>query len=149
MKERLACALLLLSMLGCAAKPPALDSHMSKGFPVYAPSKVTNLMGAMTGDSIGDPNANHHLTYWLESEDSPEKVVAFYKEQMKTLPNAKEVPEDEKFEGALLMFRCGPPAGEGADKVQDLEVIVEKAESGAGTEFRISETLKPGLKYPD
>lgn len=147
--KRFICSLTAVILLNsCGAKPPELSQHMSKGFPVYAPAKITNLMGAETGDSIGDPNANHHLTYWLETEDAPEKVVAFYKEQMKTLPNAKEVPEDERFEGALLQFRCGP-SGEGADKVEELELLVEKADEGEGTEFRVTETLKPRLKYPD
>ena len=139
----------LASLVSCAAKPPELSLHMGKGFPVYAPAKVSNVMGAETGDSIGDPNASHHMTYWLDSDDAPDKVVAFYKEQMKTLPNAKEVPKDEHYDGALLQFRCGPVAGEGSDKVEGFEVIVEKADTGEGSEFRVTETLKPGLKYPD
>ena len=120
---------------------------MSHSFPVYAPSKVTEVMGAQTGNGPGDPNATHHLTYWLETEDPPEKVVAFYQEQMKSLPGVKDVPEADKYEGPLLMFRCAA-SGEGSEKVERLECIVSKADSGTGTEFRVSERLKPGLKYP-
>ena len=149
MKRHLLSIAALALLMSCAAKPPELPLHMTRGFPVYAPSKVTSAMGAETGDSIGDANASHHMTYWLESDDAPDKVVAFYKEQMKTLPSAKDVPADEHFDGALLQFRCGPLPGEGSDKVEGFEVIVEKADQGEGTEFRVTEKLKPGLKYPE
>lgn len=147
MKKILVWTLALAVLAGCGARPPELSGHLGKEFPVYAPSKVESAMGAETGASVHDPKASHHLTYWLVTEDKPEDVVAFYKEKMKTLPDAKDVPEDEKFEGALLMFRCGAISEK--EKVESYEVIVEKAEQGDGCEFRVKETLVPGLKYPD
>jgi hypothetical protein len=141
------CLLCILMLLACGVRPPELPRHYSKDFPIYTPARVDSAMGAHSGNSAGDPNATHRLTYWLVTEDAPEKVVAFYRQSMATLPEAEEVPEDEKLEGSLH-FRCGPSA-EKAEQVAGLEVIVSKAESGPGTEFRVTEKLKPGLKYPD
>lgn len=137
----------LAVLIGCAAKPPELSYHMAKDFPIYAPSKIDQVMGGQSADSMNDPKASHHMTYWLVSDNKPEDVAAFYREKMKTLPDAKEVPADEKYDQALLQFRCGPTSEK--EKVEGYEVIVEKPEEGEETTFRVTETLVPGLKYPD
>jgi hypothetical protein len=145
MKNLLLATLLLLA--GCAASPPKLSGHLCQDFPVYAPSEVKSQMGGSSGEAIGDPNAEHHLTYWLKTDSKPDQVVAFYKEKMKTLPSAKEITGEEKYDNSLLQFTCGPTSA--GDRVKEFEVIVEKEPEDGKTIFRVSETLKPGLKYPD
>ena len=137
----------MLILAGCAASPPKLKGHVCQDFPVYAPSEVKDAMGATTSDAIGDPNAEHHLTYWLKTDSKPEQVAQFYREKMKTLPQAKEITDDSKYESALLQFESGPTSQ--SDKVKQFEVIVEKESENGKTIFRISETLKAGQKHPD
>ena len=138
---------LSLCLAGCAAKPPELKLFFCKDYPVFAPSSVESAMGAQTADSMNDPNANHHLTYWLHCEAKPEAVVKFYREKMASLPSAKEVTGEDKFEDSLFQMKSGPTSA--ADKVVSVEVIIDKEEKNGKTVLRLTETLKPGLKYPD
>ena len=102
-------------------------------------------MGAQTGEDLNDPKASHHLTYWLHSESKPEVIVQWYKDKMKTLPSATEITGEDKTEGSLFQLRTGPLSQ--SDKIESYSVIVEKELDNGKSVLRITETLKPGLKY--
>lgn len=135
----------VFALNGCAAKPPSLSGFKAQDFPVYAPSTVESSMGAETGETFNDPNASHHLTYWLQSESKPEKIVEFYKGKMSQLPSAKEVTGEEKYDGATFQMKCGALSNK--ELVESYEMLVEKDQKDGKSVFRITETLKPGKKY--
>lgn len=135
----------VLTLSGCSSKPPSLSGFKAQDFPVYAPSTVESSMGAETGETFNDPNASHHLTYWLQSESKPEKIVEFYKSKMSQLPAAKEVTGEAKFDGASFQMKCGAISNK--ELVESYEMLVEKDQKDGKSVFRITETLKPGKKY--
>ena len=140
-------AILALLCGGCASKPPELRLLQSKTFPVYAPSTVQDAMGSQSGDSMNDPQATHSMCYWLQSESKKEDVVKFYKDKMSSLPGAKEVTGEEKYDGSEFQMTCKAPPGS-PDKVESMGVIVEKEQKDGKTIFRVTESLKPGVLYP-
>lgn len=102
-------------------------------------------MGGQSGESIDDPNASHHMTYWLRTSSKPDLVANWYREKLKALPGAKDTTKDSELKDTLLQIHS--EALSHKDQVESYDVRVSNESQNGETEFTVTETLKPGLKY--
>src|SRR5580765_8401664 len=116
-----------------ACSPPSGRSYASSAqhlLPLYPHARLTDQMGS---SSLGDgPGASWDgMAWWLRSQDSPARIVAFYDSHLRGWQ------KDVSLDGETV-YRTSPP---GADEGE--EVYVRVKPSG---EIQIGESVRSGKK---
>jgi hypothetical protein len=124
-------ALLVLPIASCSRPIELPDAYYAQDLvPLYPHARLTDQMGS---NSLGDgPGASWDgMAWWLRSQDSPAKIVAFYDAHLRGWQ------KDVSLDGETV-YRTSPP---GADEGE--EVYVRVKPSG---EIQIGESVKSGKK---
>jgi hypothetical protein len=133
LRRKATAGLLLLAALACGGSVKELDGAIAT-IPVFAPASLKERTTAFTSDDIGDMMKFSTYTWYLETEESPMAVDAYYVAQW---PGASRTEDAEE-----IIIRNPPfPADEDAPLGESVLVTIKLVREGGKTQFSISEDV--------